>query len=272
VAGDDEADVRGAQGLDEVQVFFARHTKDVPYPLILEAPDEEITRFHGLPHENVLPQFYAMGGGDATRGKRARHGSTTLGEYRPIPTLRRWYLRDDGSRADPGIAGGAWSDPCTRNTGQTNPAEKGKGSGVLIVNRLRDLDLIAPSPGRPAHASAASGLVQMGDYMHVLLDDEAHLASFRLGDPGPGRTWRMLDDALPLDAPARKAVKPDLEVLLALSPGDRYGQTELLALGSGSTASRERAVRLKLGADGAIVSASAPIDLALVSRAARSGR
>jgi hypothetical protein len=75
VAGDDEPDARGAQGLDEVQVFFARHAEDVLYPLILEAPDEEITRFHGLPHENVLPQFYAMGGGDATKGGSPREGS-----------------------------------------------------------------------------------------------------------------------------------------------------------------------------------------------------
>jgi len=89
---------------------------------------------------------------------------------------------------------------------------------VLILNRLRDLDLLAATPGRAAHASAASGLVQIGDYLHVIMDDEAHLASFRLGDPAPGRTWPMWVDALPSDAPDRKAVKPDFEVLLALSP------------------------------------------------------
>ncbi len=140
---------------------------------------------------------------------------------------------------------------------------------VLILNRLRDLDLIAPSPGRPAHASAASGLVQIGNYLHVIMDDEAHLASFRVGDPAPGRTWPMGVDALPSDAPDRKAAKPDFEVLLALSPSDRYGQAGLLALGSGSTARRERAVGLKLGADGEIVSASAPIDVAALYHAMR---
>lgn len=140
---------------------------------------------------------------------------------------------------------------------------------VLLLNRLRDLDLIAATPGRAAHASAASGLVQIGDYLHVILDDEAHLASFRLGDPAPGRTWPMLVDALPSGASDRKAVKPDFEVLLALSPSGRYGQAGLLALGSGSTARRERAVGLKLGADGDIVSASAPIDVAVLYRAMR---
>lgn len=142
-------------------------------------------------------------------------------------------------------------------------------SSVLLLNRLRDLDLIAATPGRAAHASAASGLVQIGDYLHVIMDDEAHLASFRLGDPAPGRTWPMWVEALPSDAPDRKAVKPDFEVLLALSPSGRYGQAGLLALGSGSTARRERAVGLKLGADGDIVSACAPIDMAALYRAMR---
>ena len=63
----------------------------------------------------------------------------------------------------------------------------------------------------------------MGHYLHVIMDDEAHLASFRLGDPAPGRTWPMWVNALPSDAPDRKAVKPDFEVLLALSPRGRYG-------------------------------------------------
>ncbi len=134
---------------------------------------------------------------------------------------------------------------------------------ALALNRLRDLDLLAaPSVGRPAHASAASGLVRAGDYLHVVLDDEAHLGSFRLGDPAPGRTWRLLEDALPLDARARKAVKPDFEVLLGLAASDTCGPAGLLALGSGSTARRERAVRLTLGADGDIASSSAPVDLA----------
>jgi hypothetical protein len=47
---------------------------------------------------------------------------------------------------------------------------------VLLLNRLRDLDLIAATAGRAAHVSAASGLVQIGDYLHVIIDDETHLA------------------------------------------------------------------------------------------------
>ena len=82
VAGDDEADVRGAQGLDEVQVFFARHAEDVPHPLILEASDEEITRFHGLPHENVLPPILRHG----RRGCDGQpSGATTPRVQHPAP-------------------------------------------------------------------------------------------------------------------------------------------------------------------------------------------
>ncbi len=57
--------------------------------------------------------------------------------------------------------------------------------------------------------------------------------------------------------------------MLALAPHDRDGQAALLALGSGSTARRERAVRLDLGADGDILSASALIDMAPLYRAMR---
>jgi hypothetical protein len=139
---------------------------------------------------------------------------------------------------------------------------------MLSLNRLRDLDLeAATGPGRPAHASAASGLVRIGEHLHVIMDDEAHLASFRVSDPAPGRTFHLLADALPVHPPDRKAAKPDFEVLLPLANPGR--EARMLALGSGSTARRERAVTVTLTADGGIASGSAPIDLALLYGAMR---
>ncbi|MGH8584629.1 MAG: hypothetical protein ACREWE_00025 [Gammaproteobacteria bacterium] len=39
-----------------------------------------------------------------------------------------------------------------------------KGEDRVAIELWRDLDLIGATPDRAAHASAASGLVQIGDY------------------------------------------------------------------------------------------------------------
>lgn len=96
------------------------------------------------------------------------------------------------------------------------------------------------------HLSAASGLVRVAELLYVVADDELHLGLFELAEPGPGRLLRLLPGKLPAPARARKAVKPDLEVLMLLPDLGGEAQATLLALGSGSTLGRQRGVLLGL--------------------------
>lgn len=96
--------------------------------------------------------------------------------------------------------------------------------------------LTAPAaPGRPGHLSAASGLVRLGERLHVVADDEPAIAVFAI-DRRPLRGELVLLDEtpLPLEDAERKAAKPDLESLCLL-PDD-----VLFTLGSGATERRER--------------------------------
>ena len=62
--------------------------------------------------------------------------------------------------------------------------------------------------GRPAHLSAASGLVATGPLIHVVADDALHLATFRFPDLDRGRIHQLLPDpTLPEDEKKRKAKK-----------------------------------------------------------------
>jgi hypothetical protein len=110
-------------------------------------------------------------------------------------------------------------------------------------------------PSGRCFLSAASGLVVLRDRLHVIADDAHHLAVFDLAGEDPGCLIRLIDGDLPQVAGARKRVKPDFEILVALP-----GAAGLLALGSGSTPQRLRGVLIELpGADGA--SLVRPIDL-----------
>lgn len=132
----------------------------------------------------------------------------------------------------------------------------------LELLELRTLDLDAPShPGRPAHVSAASGVVRRGDFAYVIGDDELFLAVFRISDQAPGRLHRVLSGELPLGRDARKQVKPDLEVLTALPPFERHPHGALLGLGSGSTPNRDRGFLWALAADGSLDGRPEEIDL-----------
>lgn len=105
---------------------------------------------------------------------------------------------------------------------------------VLATRVLRRLTLPAAAGG-PAHVSAASGAVLQDGRLCVVADDELALGRFALD--GSADDWLpLLPGALPADAAARKAAKPDLEALLALPDG------RLLALGSGSRPQRQRGV------------------------------
>jgi hypothetical protein len=47
---------------------------------------------------------------------------------------------------------------------------------MIEFTRLRDLDTVSPD-GSPGFVSAASGLVRAGAFLHVVADDDLHLAS-----------------------------------------------------------------------------------------------
>lgn len=94
--------------------------------------------------------------------------------------------------------------------------------------------MIATTLVRALEVSAASGLVLREGRFHVVADDENALFVFE--PDGKSRRIALLHDELPPDKPARKARKPDFEILVDL-PG-----RGLLALGSGSRPTRERAV------------------------------
>ena len=137
----------------------------------------------------------------------------------------------------------------------------------LELRSLRSLDLEqAPSEGRHAHVSSASGVVRRGDFVYVVGDDLLSLAVFRMSSPGPGELRQVLPGTLPVDEAQRKAAKPDFEALTVLPPfeGDPYGA--LLGLGSGSAEGRDRGFVWSLQADGALRGEPRIVDLSPLYR------
>jgi hypothetical protein len=94
--------------------------------------------------------------------------------------------------------------------------------------------MIATRVVRTLGVSAASGLVVRDGCFHVVADDENALFAF--GPDGGTRRIALLPGELPAGKAARKAHKADFEILVDV-PG--HG---LMAMGSGSRATRERAV------------------------------
>ncbi len=128
---------------------------------------------------------------------------------------------------------------------------------MVYAHKLRDLTL---EPGERPHQSAASGLVRVGEWLYVVADDENFIGVFPAQGDGPGRRLVFDQSALPLEPAARKAAKPDLEVLAHLPSQAWPPHGALLALGSGSTPRRRRGAVWPLHADG---SAAAPFLLDL---------
>lgn len=132
----------------------------------------------------------------------------------------------------------------------------------LQLRKLRDLQVEEPSgPGRPAHLSAASGVVRRGDFVYVIGDDELHLGVFQLSSSEPGRLWRVLAGALPSDHDERSDLKPDLEALTVLPPFEGRPYGALLGLGSGSGPERDRGFVCGLAPDGSIAGEPDELDL-----------
>jgi hypothetical protein len=109
----------------------------------------------------------------------------------------------------------------------------------LICEFLRTLDVADAGMGEAGYLSAASALLRVGQDWLVAPDDAPYLGLFPVGSTAPGRVLRVLNQRLPTDAAARKAAKPDFEVLLQLDGA-------ILVMGSGSKATRERGVLLKI--------------------------
>jgi hypothetical protein len=133
---------------------------------------------------------------------------------------------------------------------------------ALELRKLRDLDVEEPSDaGRPAHLSAASGVVRRATYVYVIGDDELHLGVFDISSGRPGHLQRVLEGELPDGHEERSKDKPDLEALTLLPPfeGNPYGA--LLGLGSGSGPRRDRGFVCALGADGGLADEPREISL-----------
>jgi len=121
---------------------------------------------------------------------------------------------------------------------------------ILDTRRIRTLDLAEPLDDGRAFVAAASGLAVTGGRLVVAADDLVHLASFTEDPARGGLLHRVLDDELPTAPAERKRRKPDLEALTVLPPAPGFPHGALLALGSGSTAARERALVIPLDAGG----------------------
>ncbi len=132
---------------------------------------------------------------------------------------------------------------------------------MIKLEHIRDLDVAAGEGANAAgYVSAASGLVRIGDFLHVIADDDLSLATFRIGDASPGRLFRLVPGTLPRKAADRKKAKPDFETLVALPPAEGRVHGALLALGSGSRPNRLRGALIELSRDGAAQLAR-PVDI-----------
>lgn len=121
---------------------------------------------------------------------------------------------------------------------------------AVATRNVRALDLAAPLDDGRAYVAAASGLALAGGRLVVVGDDLAHLASFTEDPADPGTAHRVLPDLLPAGHAERKRRKPDLEALTVVPASPVFPHGALLAVGSGSTPARERAVLVPLDAAG----------------------
>jgi hypothetical protein len=134
---------------------------------------------------------------------------------------------------------------------------------TIALTCLRRLTLDKAShPGRPAHVSAASGLVRAGNRLYVVADDENHLGIFPLGGTEPGTLARLSEAKLPLDRGKRKRRKPDFESLARLPAFEGFPSGALLAMGSCSRPQRCAGILARLDAGGQLDGTLAPVDLA----------
>lgn len=140
----------------------------------------------------------------------------------------------------------------------------------LQARHVADLQVLDPQ-GRGQPWCAASALVLLGERLFSVADDELGLAGFELARPAQaGRCWPLLAaPALPEQAAARKARKPDLEALCSLPAAAAWPHGALLALGSGSTPPRCNWALQPLDAAGLPTGTALPFDASALYAALR---
>lgn len=133
----------------------------------------------------------------------------------------------------------------------------------LALSPMRTLTLSNSShKSRHAHLGAASGLVQIGEWIYVVADDENHLGIFNTRNNENGILLELFPGDLPLTYEERKAEKPDLETLTLMPASTKYPYGALLALGSGSKESRAQGAIVPLNDQGALQTSLEIINLA----------
>lgn len=112
-----------------------------------------------------------------------------------------------------------------------------------------------------AFISAASGLSWVNNTLYVVADDALHLGIFNRNSSAPGTSIALLAGELPLEHKARKAQKPDFEVLTHWQNFSGAPGGALFALGSGSKKNRCTGVVIPLDSDGSITGEINTFDL-----------
>ena len=115
----------------------------------------------------------------------------------------------------------------------------------IPLTALRTLSL-----PRGKFSSAASGAVAIGETLYVVCDDELTLGRFDLASDRPGKIIRVLPGTLPEDVVARKAAKPDWEILAPIPSDSKLPFGGILLMPSGSKPSRVRGALFPFTADG----------------------
>lgn len=132
---------------------------------------------------------------------------------------------------------------------------------MIDVKSLRPLWLQSTTQNT-AYISAASGLSWVGDHLYVVADDALHLGWFSAHSDAAGTTIPLLPGELPLEPKARKAQKPDFEVLTHWREYLGAPGGALFAFGSGSKKNRCRGVLIPLDTLGSVAGDLQVFDLA----------
>lgn len=142
----------------------------------------------------------------------------------------------------------------------------------MKIRTLGSLKLKHPlRPGLPSHVAAASGLVKVGSWLHIIPDDALALTSFPWNesrDEASPQSEPFIfsgyqhplfpDPPLSLADDECKRLKPDLE---SLALANHLGKRTLLAVGSGSTSLRNRGIWQPLSAAGTAEGSATIFDL-----------
>ena len=142
---------------------------------------------------------------------------------------------------------------------------------TLRVEKVRDLTVERPEPGRPPFLAAASGVSRTGggNLAIAIGDDERHFWEGSLDDEAPGSFARIIAGDLSLQEGERKAEKPDLEALTILPPFERNPWGALLVCGSGGSVPggrRSIGVAFTLAEDGTLAGFPCPVGLGPLHR------